>query len=149
MSGKWSGMIPGDQHPLRHGLAFLIGGGISFGVDAVILQLLTYFVGLHPFVARLASISVAMVSGWLCHRTFTFALTTPPTVAEFFRYAAVGWLVSAINYGLFVAILLVRPQTEALVALVASSLVAMVFAYFGMRYAAFRVDGGGGAPPGG
>jgi putative flippase GtrA len=140
MSGKWTGMIPGGQHPLRHGLAFLICGAISLSVDAVILKLLTHFLDLHPFVARLASISVAMVSGWLCHRTFTFALTTPPTVAEFFRYVAVGWFVSAVNYGVFVAVLLVRPQTEPLAALVASSLVAMVFAYFGMRYAAFRVD---------
>ena len=139
MSGRWDNMVPGGQHPLRHGLTFLICGTISFCVDALVLKLLTYFLGLHPFVARLFSISVAMVSGWLCHRTFTFALTTPPTAAEFLRYVAVGWFVSAVNYGLFVVILLARPQTEPLVALVASSLVAMVFAYFGMRLAAFRV----------
>jgi putative flippase GtrA len=97
--------------------------------------------GLHPFVARIAAIMVAMTSGWLCHRTFTFALKTPPTVAEFLRYVAVGWFVSAINYGLFVIILLVRPSTEPLVALLGSSVVAMVFAYFGMRVAAFKVGG--------
>jgi putative flippase GtrA len=61
-------------------------------------------------------------------------------VAEFLRYVAVGWMVSAINYGVFVAILLVQPTTEPLVALLASSIVAMFFAYFGMRFAAFRID---------
>ena len=142
MSGRWTNLIPGDQHPLRHGLAFLVCGFISLCVDGIILKLLTVFVGLHPFVARIIAISIAMVAGWLSHRTFTFALTTRPTVAEFLRYVTVGWLVSAINYGVFVAILLLRPTTEPLVALVASSLVAMVFAYFGMRFAAFRVGGG-------
>ena len=102
MSGRWGNLVPGDQHPLRHGLAFLICGFISLCVDAVILKLLTVLLGLHPFVARIAAIMVAMMSGWLSHRTFTFALKTPPTVAEFLRYVAVGWFVSAINYGVFV-----------------------------------------------
>jgi putative flippase GtrA len=141
MSGKWANMVPGGQHPLRHGLAFLICGFISLCVDAIILKLLTVLVGLHPFVARIIAISIAMVAGWLSHRTFTFALTTRPTFAEFLRYIAVGWFVSAVNYGVFVAILLVRPATEPVVALVASSLVAMFFAYFGIRFAAFRVGG--------
>ena len=140
MSGRWDNVVPGNQHPLRHGLAFLVCGFISFCVDAAVLKLLTVLLGLHPFVARIAAIMVAMTSGWLSHRTFTFALKTPPTVAEFLRYVAVGWFVSAINYGLFVIILLVRASTEPLIALLASSVVAMFFAYFGMRVAAFKID---------
>jgi putative flippase GtrA len=134
----WNRVVPGAQHPLRHGLAFLICGGISVAVDAVILKMLIGFLGLHPLLARLFSISIAMTAGWMSHRTFTFALTTPPTVAEFLRYVAVGWGVSAVNYGLFAAIMLVWPATEPLVALFASAFVAMFFAYFGMRFAAFR-----------
>jgi len=140
MNERWARVVPGAQHPLRHGLAFLICGLISLTVDAAILKLLTVLFGIHPFIARIAAISIAMASGWLSHRTFTFALKTPPTVAEFLRYVAVGWMVSAINYGVFVAILLVQPTTEPLVALLASSIVAMFFAYFGMRFAAFRID---------
>ena len=45
-------------------------------------------------------------------------------------------------YGVFVAIVIARPSIEPLYALVASSLVAMVFAYLGMRFAAFRKLGG-------
>ena len=66
-------------------------------------------------------------------------LTTPPSIAEFLRYA-VGWAVSALNYGLFVIVLL-WPAIEPLVALFVSSLMAMFFAYLGMRFAAFKVRG--------
>ncbi|KAB2920362.1 MAG: GtrA family protein [Hyphomicrobiaceae bacterium] len=138
MRGLLEKIIPGDQHPLRHGFAFLFCGALSLTVDAVVLKLLTVLLGMHPIAARLVAISIAMVSGWLSHRTFTFALTTTPTLAEFLRYVAVGWLVSAINYGVFVAIILARPAIEPLIALFASAFVAMIFAYFGMRYAAFR-----------
>ena len=84
-----------------------------------------------------------MVAGWLMHRTFTFAVQARPSVAEFVRYAGVAWTAAALNYGVFVAILLVRPGTEPLVALVVSSVAAMVFAYLGMRFGAFRRGGGG------
>ena len=47
-------------------------------------------------------------------------------MAEFLRYAGVAWSAAALNYGLFVAILLVRSGTEPLVALVVSSAAAMV-----------------------
>ena len=31
---NWSGMAPGGQHPVRHGLGFLFSGGLAFLVDA-------------------------------------------------------------------------------------------------------------------
>ena len=102
---------------LRHWLAFLLSGGIAFTVDAAVLKALTLLLGLHPAVARLFAISVAMLAGWLAHRTFTFALSVPPSLAEFLRYALVGWTVAAINYGVFAAIVLMRPATEPLIAI--------------------------------
>ena len=79
-----------------------------------------------------------MTVGWLAHRRFTFRLTTPPSIAEFLRYAAVQWTVAALNYGIFVLIVLLWPAIEPLVALFISSAIAMVFSYLGMRFAAFR-----------
>ena len=134
---------PGAQHPVRHGLAFLVSGGTAFIVDALVLKLLTSVLGLHPIVARLAAIALAMVAGWLMHRTFTFRVTARPSLPEFLRYAGVAWTAAAVNYGLFVLIVLAYPAIEPLVALVISSVVAMVFAYLGMRFAAFRQRGGG------
>src|ERR1700716_292375 len=117
MADKPNRLAPGGQHPIRHGLGFLVSGGTAFAVDALVLQLLTALLGLHPSAARLVAISLAMVAGWLMHRTLTFAVLTPPSVAEFLRYAGVAWTAAALNYGLFVAILLMRPGTEPLVAL--------------------------------
>jgi len=138
MSADHSRFAPGTQHAVRHALGFLLSGLIALSVDALVLTILTGLFSVHPILARLAAISLAMVAGWLSHRTFTFALSVPPSLAEFLRYAGVGWTAAAINYGLFVLILLARPATAPLLALVVSSLVAMVFSYLGMRFAAFR-----------
>jgi putative flippase GtrA len=135
---KGNRLAPSTQQPVRHGLAFLISGATAFAVDALVLELLTLVFGLHPIPARLVAISLAMVAGWLMHRTFTFKVATSPSVPEFLRYAGVAWTAAAVNYGLFVLIFLVFPAIEPLVALVISSAVAMVFAYLGMRFAAFR-----------
>src|SRR5262245_36915810 len=138
MANKWSTAAPGAQHPLRHGLAFVLSGGLAFLIDAAILKTLTWGFGIHPIPARLVAISIAMVAGWLSHRRFTFRLTTPPNFAEYLRYAAVQWTVAGINYGVFVVIVVLWPRIEPLYALVLSSLFAMLFAYLGMRFAAFR-----------
>ena len=134
---------PGAQHPVRHGLAFLVSGATAFSVDALVLALLTSFVGLNPLVARLAGIVLAMVAGWLMHRTFTFRVAARPSVPEFLRYAGVAWTAAAVNYAVFVVIVLAFAAIEPLVALVVSSAAAMAFAYFGMRFAAFRQRDGG------
>jgi len=134
--------IPAGQRPLRHGLAFLLSGGVAFAVDAAVLQALTALFSVHPMTARVVAIALAMVAGWLMHRTFTFAVATPPSLPEFLRYASVAWAASAVNYAVFVVILLVRSGTHPLIALLASSIVAMVLAYVGMRFAAFHGPGG-------
>src|SRR5262247_1566995 len=129
-----AGSLPKAQapNPLRHWLAFLLSGGAAFSVDAIVLKSLTVLLGLNPIVARLFAISLAMLVGWLAHRTFTFAVSAPPSLGEFLRYAAVGWTVAAANYGLFVLMLVLRPTFEPLAALVVSSLAAMLIAYLGM-----------------
>jgi putative flippase GtrA len=141
MDNKWLSAGPGGQHLVQHGLAFLLSGGLAFTIDASITKTLTALAGMHPIAARLIAISIAMVAGWLAHRRFTFRVTTPPSLAEFLRYAAVQWTVAAINYGIFVVIVLARPKIEPLVGVFISSLIAMVFAYLGMRFAAFRHRG--------
>jgi putative flippase GtrA len=142
MADRGNRIVPGGQHPVRHGLGFLVSGGTAFAVDALVLALLTVLLGLHPIAARLVAISLAMVAGWLMHRTFTFSVPAPPSVTEFVRYAGIAWASAALNYALFVLILLARPVTEPLAALVVASAAAMTFAYLGMRFAAFRQRGG-------
>ena len=144
MAGSGDRWVPGGQHPLRHWLGFLISGGVAFTVDAIVLELLTTVAGLHPIAARLAAISLAMVAGWLMHRWLTFAVPTPPSLPEFLRYAGVAWTAAALNYALFVLIVVMRPATPLFAALVISSVAAMIFSYLGMRFAAFRPRAGPG-----
>jgi putative flippase GtrA len=142
MSGRWSGAAPGDRHDIRHWAGFVFSGGLSFIIDASVLKLLTAGLGMHPLLARIVSVACAIVAGWLSHRTFTFRMTTPPTLAEFLRFAGLqSTVLVCINYGIYAAILLLWPAFGPLFAMVVSSAVAMVFSYFGMRYAAFRVGG--------
>jgi len=125
---------------LRHWGGFLVSGLIAFAVDAGMLEIGVRLLGLDPLVARVGAISSAMVAGWLAHRRFTFAIDTPPTLSEFARYAMAGWSSAAINYFGFAGILLFSPDTSRMVALVAASVVSMIFAYVAMRYAVFRIS---------
>ena len=131
-------LIPGGQHPLRHGLAF--SSAAAAFASTPVLKLLTVS-GSHPFFARLFAISLAMVAGWLMHRTFTFAVTTPPSFAEFLRYAAGvargGHQLRRVRRHPSAA-----PRDRAAGRARRLVAVAMVFAYLGMRFAAFRVGGG-------
>src|SRR5262245_3981552 len=103
------GMIPDGLNPLRHGLGFLVSGSIAFCVDALVLHLLMAWVGLPAALARIGSIALAMVAGWLSHRTLTFAVKAAPSVREFLVYAGVAWFSAGVNYAVFVLILLVLP----------------------------------------
>ena len=141
MADRGTQWTPAGQHPLRHGLAFVLSGGTAFAVDATVLQGLTALLGVPAIAARVAAIALAMVAGWLMHRTFTFVVATRPSVAEFVRYAGVAWAAAAVNYTVFVLLLLARPGTHPLVALMVSSIAAMVLAYLGMRFGAFHRSG--------
>lgn len=122
----------------EHVAAFLTSGAIAFASDAIVLTVLTELLGIDPYLARIAAISLAMVAGWLSHRRWTFRATTPPSVPEFLRYAGVAWGVALLNYAVYVAILLSTDQFPPLGAMTVSSLVAMFASYAGMRFAVFR-----------
>ena len=141
MASDGSRPAPSGRRPVRHWLAFLVSGGVAFTVDAAVLKALTAVLELHPILARLAAIALAMVAGWLMHRTYTFEVEAPPSLPEFVRYAGVAWTSAALNYAVFVLVVLVHPAIDPLAALVVSSLAAMTFAYLGMRFGAFRHRG--------
>jgi putative flippase GtrA len=123
---------------LRQGAGFATSGALAFATDAIVLKSLTAWTGLSPFLARLIAIAIAMVVGWLSHRRLTFAVKAAPSLAEFLRYAALAWTAAAINYGIFAVILLLRPETEPLLALLIATVVSMCVSYIGMRFGVFR-----------
>jgi len=122
--------------PLRHYGGFVLAGMLALTTDGLILQGLMDL-GWSPFLARPLAIAVAMVVSWQVNRSVSYAMATPPTLHEFGRFAAVSWTAQAVNYAVFSAILLLRPGTHALLALLLASLVAMFVSYFGFRHGVF------------
>lgn len=127
-----------DVSRARHYGGFIAAGLAALAVDALILSLLTDALGVSPYLARLFSISLAMIVSWQINRRLTFAITAPATFAEFTKFAAVSWIAQAVNYAVFAGILLTRPGTWPVAALVAASVVAMFISYAGFRFGVFR-----------
>jgi len=123
---------------LRHFAGFLIAGSLAFITDVAVFHILASLLGIPILIARLLSISMAMVVSFLINRRATFAMPGPPRFREFLRFAAVGWLSSALNYALFAGVMLARPETRPLIAIALATAVSMVVSYLGMRMAVFR-----------
>ena len=79
-----------------------------------------------------------MVFAWLMHRNVTFAVTAPPSLSEFARFAAVAGSANALNYAIYAAILLVWPAVPPLAAQVVSTGIATAASYLGFRFGVFR-----------
>jgi putative flippase GtrA len=130
-----------DVRSFRHWGGFLVSGGTASLVDAGVTTSLIGLAGLDPFSARLVAILIAMVVAWQMHRRLTFAVAAPSSLREFLRFSTVAWSANALNYAVYVAILLAWPKTWPLAALVAGTAIAAVFSYLGFRFGVFR------APP--
>lgn len=142
-----------DPRPMhrdpRHWIGFVFSGGLAFLVDALVLALLNRGLGINPFLARFVAIWCAMIVAWQSHRRLTFAVRHGSSLKEFASYAAVAWVSAAVNYAIYSAVLLLRPATDPLVALVVASAAAMVVSYLGMRFGVFRRPTGTGSVPAG
>ncbi len=129
---------PLDYRSLRHWGGFIVSGGSAFLVDAAINTALIHFIELSPFISRLISIGCAMVFAWLMHRNLTFAVTAPPRLSEFARFAMVAGSANALNYAVYAAILIVWPATPPLAALIVATAIATCASYLGFRFGVFR-----------
>ena len=130
-----------DSGALRHYGGFVLGGMCALATDATVLLVLTRGAGLSPLLARPVGISLAMIVSWLINRTVTFSADTPPSLAEFARFAAVSWTAQAVNYAVFAFILLTWPGIEPVVALILASMIAMFVSYAGFRFGVFKANG--------
>jgi putative flippase GtrA len=126
------------QARLRHIGGFVLAGSLAFLTDIGVLVMLTKFAGISPFVARIVSISIAMLVSWGVNRTLTFPTAAPPSLSEFGRFASVAWSASLFNYAVFGAVLLLSPATPEVFAVGVSAVAAMAASYAGMRFAVFR-----------
>ena len=127
-----------DVSPLRHYGGFLAGGVCAFVTDVSVFHALNGWASANLLIARILSITVAMFVSFLINRTVTFAVPGVPRVSEFLRFAAVGWVSSALNYALFATTMLARPETWPIAAITAATAISMIVSYLGMRMAVFR-----------
>ena len=132
-------MSGADGHStVKHGAGFIASGLLATATDAAVLVALTRGLGIDPFSSRLVAIVCAMVVGFFAHRRLTFAIREPATLAQFGRFVGVAASAAAINYTLYAGILLLWPDTEPLIAMLAPTLAAMTISYLGLRLAVFR-----------
>ena len=116
---------------------FGLVGGLGFVVDAGVLALLVG-TGVDPFLARLASIALAMLVTWRLNRSFTFGASHDGQAREAGRYVSVAVGVAALNYAIFSALLMAVPAMPPVVATAISTAICMLVSFAGYGRFAFR-----------
>lgn len=111
--------------------SFVVAGAIGFLTDAGVLHLLITYTAVGPYLARIVSIALAMMVTWQINRRITFGHSGRSALDEGVRYTFVGSLGAALNYAVYAALIYAIPPIQPVAAVVAASLAAMVFSYFG------------------
>lgn len=119
-------------------LRFIVVGATGFLVDMGVLWLLLTFTPLGPLAGRIVAIAFALLSTWQLNRRFTFGASKRAVVVEGFRYGFIGAITSLVNYGVYAGLLLAAPLLSPYVALIAASVAAMLFSFFGYSRYVFR-----------
>lgn len=119
-------------------LRFIVVGATGFLVDMGVLWLLLTFTPLGPLAGRIVAIAFALLSTWQLNRHFTFGASKRAVVVEGFRYGFIGAITSLVNYGVYAGLLLAAPLLSPYVALIAASVAAMLFSFFGYSRYVFR-----------
>jgi putative flippase GtrA len=119
-------------------LRFALVGATGFLVDISVLWLLLTYTPLGPLPARAIAIVLAMTATWLLNRRFTFGASRRSIVIEGFRYGFIGLVTSLVNYGIYAGLITMAPLLSPYAAVVAASLAAMLFSFFGYSRYVFR-----------
>lgn len=114
---------------------FLFVGATGFVVDAGLVVLLCRE-GVSPILARVPSITCAMLVTWLLNRAITFRVRVQKSLAELLRYAAVATVSAVLNYLCYIALISLHISPPIAVALATMAL--LFFSYFGYRRFAFQ-----------
>ena len=125
-----------DVEPSPNLFGFAVSACLAFALDAGILWSLIQF-DIDPLGARIVSMAVALVAGWLVNRTWTYADPNPPTFVEFGRYAASGALSIGVNYAAFALMLILWPVVNPFEALIMGTGVALAVSFGGYCIAVF------------
>lgn len=117
---------------------FAIVGGITFVINAIVVELLVHAWG--PFYAQCLAFPLVATMAWYLNRRYTFGASNRPIVHEWFRYIFANLLGWAANNGVYVLFVLHLPiaYQHPSIAVAAGSLTGMVFNFAMSRAAVFR-----------
>lgn len=92
-------------------LLFAVGGVIALFIDSGIVQMLVSFAGWNPYFARVCSFLIAATFTWWWSRRYTFAArqSNRSAHAEWLHWMGLMSIGAAINYGVFVLLLMKFP----------------------------------------
>jgi putative flippase GtrA len=94
----------------RQALRFAAVGVVGFGIDAGVLMLAMWLLGLNVYSARVVSFLVAVTSTWAMNRAFTFrhdasSCLLTSMLAEWLRFCAANAVGGLVNLGTYVWLL--------------------------------------------
>ena len=116
---------------------FLQVGAIGFAVDAGLLWVLIYQVGMSPISARAISVVLAVIATFILNSRYTFAVRAQGSMMV--RYVVVQALGAAINFGIYSWLILYGPlENYPLVALLVGAAVSTVSNFGLARIYVFR-----------
>jgi putative flippase GtrA len=121
-------------------LKFGIVGVIAFGVDAALLYVGHYILGIDPYLARIFSFVGAFLCNWLLSRRWVFGQPGSPNFREMFRYLGVQAIGNAVSYGVYAIGLWLGPALGPMIWLVIAAAAAAGVNFFGATAFAFRGD---------
>lgn len=128
---------------LHEFLRFCLVGGVGFVVDAGLLEFLVSL-GLSAWAARILSIALALQVTYLMHGAFTFRDHGGYSRARWLAFLSCNALGAAINYLLFLAVLMLAPFGEPFLdrqsALITGTAVALFCNYWMNRRFVFRKE---------
>ncbi|WP_117193044.1 GtrA family protein [Rhizobium terrae] len=117
---------------------FLLAGGGGFLIDAGLTHVLIGAAGLNPFPARVPAIAAAMAFTWFVNRSRTFGKSPHSLAVEGFRYWVVGITSAVINYAVYAMLIYRTPFLQPIIAVIAASIAAMAYSFFGYSRFVFR-----------
>ncbi|MEL7232390.1 MAG: GtrA family protein [Pseudomonadota bacterium] len=130
-------MVAVDRTTLTRLIRFGLVGGTGFVVDAG-LTIGLQSAGLDIFSSRLIAIALAMLVTWRLNRSLTFGASTTSQVSEGWRYICIAVLAAAINYAVYIALMLTIPWMFTLLAVALATGVSMVVSYLGYNHWVFK-----------
>lgn len=130
-------MVDLPRSTIERLIRFALVGGTGFVVDAGLTMGLQVW-GADIYSSRLIAIALAMFVTWRLNRALTFGASEGSQVREGWRYVVIACSAAAVNYAVYVGLMLFVPGMVALIAVALATGVSMFVSYFGFSRLVFK-----------